>query len=136
MAEGLFKKMVRDRADQFEVLSAGISAMDGFPASPETVKVMHDEGVDVSEHQSQRLKADMVRAADKIFVMEKMHKDWILRFVPDAKSKVFLLGEYHKTDLGHTGEIDIPDPIHMSDSFYINVLSVIRECVKKLAENL
>ena len=136
MAEGLFKKIVRDRAGEFEVLSAGISAMEGLPASPETVKVMKAEGVDVSGHRSRRLKAELVRASDKIFVMERMHKDWVLGFVPEAKEKVFLLTEFHRPVHGNAGEVDIPDPIQMSDSFYQNVLSVIRECVAKIVKSL
>ena len=136
MAEGLFKKMTQDRGNEFETSSAGISAIDGLPASPGTVKVMAAEGVDVSGHRSQRLKAELVRASDKIFVMEKMHKDWILRFMPEAEDKVFLLTEYHTSDYGSAGEFDIPDPIQMSDNFYQNVLSVIRDCVIKIVESL
>ena len=136
MAEGLFKKMVSGRADEFEVSSAGISAMDGFPASPETVRVMESEGVDVSDHRSRRLKADMVNDMDKIFVMERMHKDWILRFFPKVKSKVFLLTEFHAANPDNPCEVDIPDPIQMSDSFYQNVLSVIRNCVEKIVQSL
>ena len=136
MAEGLFKKMVKDRAGEFEISSAGISAIDGFPASPETIKVMEAEGVDVSDHRSQRLKTDMVHVSDKIFVMERMHRDWILRFVPEAKGKIFLLTEFQSTEYDNGGEVDIPDPIQMSDSFYRNVLFVIRDCVEKIAKNL
>lgn len=135
MAEGLFRKMTETRADQFHIASAGISAMDGFPASPETIEVMELEGVDVSQHLSQRLKPDMVRAADKIFVMEKMHKEWILRLAPEAKSKVFLLGEFRTDHHAVTHDIEIPDPIRMSDSFYRNVLDVIRDCIKKVVES-
>jgi protein-tyrosine-phosphatase len=135
MAEGLFRKVVEHRAEEFEIASAGISAMDGFPASPETIEVMSGEGVDVSQHLSQRLKPDMVRAADKIYVMEKLHKDWILRLAPEAKSKTFLLGEFREPSHG-MGDVEIPDPIRMSDSFYRNVLSVIRECVEKIAKGL
>ena len=136
MAEGLFKKMTEGRSDEFETSSAGISAIDGFPASPETIKVMAAEGMDVSGHRSQRLKAELVRASDKIFVMEREHKDWILRFLPESKGKVFLLTEFHTPDYGSAGEVDIPDPIQMSDSFYQNVLSVIRDCVKKIVKSL
>ena len=136
IAEGLFKKMVQDRAGEFEVSSAGISAIEGFPASPETVKVMKAEGVDVSGHRSRWLTTELVRASDKIFVMERMHKDWVLGFAPEAKEKVFLLTEFHRPVHGHEGEGDIPDPIQMSDSFYQNVLSVIRSCVEKIAQSL
>ena len=136
MAEGLLKKYLKDRADEFEILSAGISAMDGLPATPETVKMMHNEGVDVSDHRSRRLTTAMVAEATRIFVMQKMHKDWILRFVPEAKEKVFLLTEFHRPDYGRSTEVDIPDPIQMSESFYGNVLKVIRDCVAKIALSL
>ena len=136
MAEGLFKKMVAQRANEFTVSSAGISAMDGFGPSPETIEVMEAEGVDVAAHRSQRLRSEMVRLADKIFVMEKMHKDWILRFAPEAKSKIFLLTEFHASDYSEAGDADIPDPIRMSDSFYRNVLAVIRDCVTKIVESI
>ena len=136
MAEGLFRKMVAHRAHEFQIFSAGISAMDGWQASPETIEVMKTEGVDVSRHRSQRLREEMIHEADKIFVMEGMHKDWILRFVPEAKSKVFLLSEFHPAGYGVPGDQNIPDPIRMSDSFYRNVLGVIRDCVGKLAESL
>ena len=136
MAEGLFKKMVQDRAGEFEVSSAGISAMEGFPASSGTVKVMQAEGVDVSGHRSRPLPKELVRASDKIFVMERTHKDWIVRFVPEAKDKVFLLAEFHAPNPKNGGEIDIPDPIQMSDHFYRDVLSVIRGCVEQIVKNL
>lgn len=136
MAEGLFKKMVEHRADEFHVESAGTGTVDGFPASPETVKVMRDEGIDVSQHSGQCLRSEMIIKADKIFVMEKMHKDWILRHVPEVKNKVFLLTEFHAAGYGATDDMDIPDPIRMSDSFYRNVLAVIRDCVKKIADSL
>lgn len=127
---------MESRSGEFKVNSAGISTMDGFPASPETVEVMKSEGIDVTSHRSQQLTPDMVHAADKIFVMEKGHKDWILRFAPDAKNKVFLMTEFHAANDGISGEADIPDPIRMSDSFYQNVLMVIRNCTKKIIESL
>ena len=136
MAEGLFKKMIGARAGEFHVESAGTNTTEGFSASPETVEAMQAEGVDVSQHQSQRLKSSMIHAADKIFVMEKMHKDWILRFVPEAKHKVFLLTEFHPAAHDGLEDTDIPDPIRMSESFYHNVLSVIRDCVKKIVESV
>ena len=135
MAEGLFKKMIGSRAGEFKASSAGISATDGFPASPETVQVMKSEEIDVSDHRSQSLRPEMISAAHKIYVMERMHKEWILRLSPEAKDKVFLMTDFHSGDDVH-GDTDIPDPIHMSFFFYRNVLSVIHDCVKKIVENL
>ena len=136
MAEGLFKKFVEGRSGKFSVSSAGISAVDGFPATEETVRVMREAGADVSNHQSRRLTLEMIKSADKIFVMERFHKDWVLRLAPEADDKVMLLTEYSKKGDGFAAEIDIPDPIRMSDHFYQNIMSIIRDCVKKIAESL
>jgi protein-tyrosine-phosphatase len=126
MAEGLFRKIAAARSAEFSVASAGVSAPDGFPATQETVNALKEEGVDVSRHRSRRLTPEMIREADHIFVMERMHREMVLELVPEAKSKISLL----------SGEHDIPDPIRMSGLFYRNVLLTIRESVKKILEGL
>ena len=136
MAEALFNKMTAGRGD-VESSSAGISALDGFPASPETIKVLQDEeGLNVSRHRSRRLRAEMIETADKIFVMEQIHREAIVHAVPQAKNKVQLLAEYSPEGGKAPQDIDIPDPIRMSGEFYRNVLSVIRGCVKRIVEGL
>ena len=133
MAEGLFKKLVEGR-DDFYVGSAGVGAADGYGASDETLHVMRQHGIDMSGHKSRRITAAMVRTADKIFVMENMHRAAILQEWPQAAEKTHLLTEYSK-HVKHRGrEIDIPDPIQMSRDFYRNVFDVIRECVEHIAE--
>ncbi len=126
MAEGLLKKYLAARIKDFEIGSAGIGTVNGLPPSAETINLMiKEEGVDVSAHRSRQLTREMIASADKIFVMEKMHQDWILHFFPEAGQKMELL-----TPTG------IPDPIRMSEAFYKNVFTVIREGVKKIAEGL
>ena len=133
MAEGLFRKVIEDRADEFHVGSAGIGALDGFNASEETIRVMREHGIDVSGHRSRQLTPAMVRTADKILVMETIHKNAILDNWPEAAEKTHLLTEYsRKKYRGH--EIDIPDPIRMPQNFYNSVFQVIRECVDHVAE--
>ncbi len=136
MAEGFFKKMTRGRSGEFSCSSAGVSAMDGLPSTDETVRAMKEEGVDVSGHRSRQLTPALVGAADKIFVMEKMHKDWILDLFPEAKNKVHLLTEFASPGQVKMTGTGIPDPIRMSYSFYKNVLDIIHNCVKNLAESL
>ena len=133
MAEGLFKKLVEEEADQFQVGSAGVGAVDGYPASSETLKVMQEHGIDMSAHRSRRLTAAMVRLADRIFVMEQMHREAVLRQWPEAGEKVRLLTEYARDSKQRSMEIDIPDPIRMPDNFYKNVFQVIRDCVTRIA---
>jgi protein-tyrosine phosphatase len=134
MAEGLFRQAVSDRANEFVVGSAGVSAMDGYPASAETIRVMKEHGIDIFNHKSRCLTPAMVRTANKILVMEVAHKLAILQNWPEAGEKVHLLTEYAGNMKMRGHEIEIPDPIRMSESFYKNVFQVIRECVVRLAE--
>ncbi len=136
MAEGLMKKLVHDtgHARDFLIGSAGVAAFEGSTASEETLQVLKTLGIDMSEHRSRHLTAAMVRLADKIFVMENMHRYAVLQDWPEAAEKTHLLTEYSKK-IKHRGhEIDIPDPIRMSKDFYKNVFLVIQECVEHIGE--
>ena len=136
MAEGLFRKLIGAKASDYSAASAGISAVDGFPPSEPTVRALKDQGIDVTDHQSQRLSSELVNDAHKVIVMEKMHRDWVLELVPDAAEKTELLTQYSSKQTSRLSDIDIPDPIRMSESFYKNVLTVIRECVQNFIKTL
>ncbi len=127
MAEGLFRTLVKDRSDEFLVASAGISAIDGFPATEETIRAMSDEGIDVSQHRSRRLSRELVEEADKIYAMEHLHRDYILSLYPEAADKVSLLSGQGQ---------GIPDPIRMSSSFYKSTLDAIKQHLKRIVEEL
>ena len=95
MAEGLMRKSLYELGkERIEVASAGTMATNGMPPTDETVKVMKEAGVDVSDFKAKSVTPEMVRKADLILVMEPMHKDSVLRKAPQASSKTFLLKEY------------------------------------------
>ena len=129
MAEGLFRKMTEQR-ETFIVGSAGISAVDGFMPTAETVRAMQSEGVDVTGHRSRRLTLELIRRADRILVMETMHKEAVLRLCPEVSGKIFLLSEFSPDPVKMPRHTDIPDPIRMSDTFYARVLAMIRDCLE------
>ena len=89
-----------------------------------------------ASEQSRRLTKDMVKEADHIYVMEKGHRDMILRFWPEAKTKVHLLTEFLPAEDKQIEGADIPDPIQMSEDFYAAVLKMIDGCVRKIAETI
>jgi protein-tyrosine-phosphatase len=125
MAAGLLKEMLAGKKGNFEILTAGTSAVKGAPPTAETVQVMSGKKIDVSGHRSTPLTDEMINHADLILVMEKRHKEFILQRVPEAKDKVELLGE-----------VDIPDPITGPLSFYSKVLDIIMEGVWRTAKKL
>ncbi len=123
MAEGLLKDMAQGREDEFLIGSAGVSAMDGFGASRDTIDVMKDNGLDVTQHRSRRLTAAMVRSADVIYVMEKGHRDFILRAWPESREKIKFLDDE-----------EVADPMVMGG--YENTFQVIQDRVRAIARSL
>ena len=136
MAEGFLKKLLSGRKKEFNIGSAGIFAMDGYPPTEETVRAMEDDGVDVSGHLSRRLTPEMVRTADKIYVMELLHRAAILNAWPESSEKVFLITEFSSDSRKKKEDINIPDPIRQSDGFYKEVREVIQDCVKNIVKSL
>jgi protein-tyrosine-phosphatase len=76
----------------------------------------------------------MVEEADEILVMENAHREAVLSQWPEGGSKVRLLADAAHMKLPWGNQVEIPDPIRMSDHFYENVSKVIRDCVRRIAE--
>lgn len=55
------------------VRSAGTAAIDGAPATPETIKVLAEQGIEAPDHFSELLTAEHVRWADLILAMSLSH---------------------------------------------------------------
>jgi tRNA threonylcarbamoyl adenosine modification protein (Sua5/YciO/YrdC/YwlC family) len=113
MAEAMCRKLLSDRLGckpDFHaleekgvmVMSAGLSAYMGGRPSPEAVDVMRSMDVDLSQHESQPLTAQLIRNADIIWTMTRSHRQAILAQWPEAAKRCELLC----LDMG-----DIPDPI-------------------------
>lgn len=133
MAEGLLKKALKDKNRRdVEVLSAGISAYGGQPATQETLHLLAKAGAGVYEaHHSRRITKPMLYSSDLILVMENIHEEHILNMAPAVGNRLYLLKEFAKIP-----EIDlnIPDPIGQSTAFYEMTFSAIKEAVGKIAE--
>ena len=138
MAEGLLKRRLKELGKtDIKVSSAGIRAIDGFSPTTETLDVMKTEGVDLSGFKSKSITDEMIRGADLILVMSVMHESEIIRRVPEAASKTFLLREYGRADKNKEFiDPDIPDPIGMSISGYKACLDIIKEDIERVAKIL
>ncbi len=113
MAEGLFQKMWAGLADKTDKKisvkagSAGVGAFSGLGASPEALKILREENVDLSGHLSRQLDSAMIRMANYIYTMTEDQKNFLRASYPEAAAKIFLLHEVH----GKGGKKDISDPI-------------------------
>lgn len=138
MAEGLLKKYLKEAGrNDIEVSSAGISAPENFPPTESTVEVMKLQGVNVSGHKSRNITPDIVRSADLILAMEDIHKEEVLRLVPEAAPKTHLLKEFGLESKKSDPEgIGIPDPIGKPGKDYQNSLNTIKKEIERIAKIL
>lgn len=76
------------------VTSAGLKALVDLPADPVAVRLMREEGYDISAHRGRQFTPGMAREADLILVMDSEQKEWCTQFAPSARGRIFLLGHW------------------------------------------
>ena len=100
MAAALARRMLADllnmREDElekggFSVISAGVSAMAGAPATEHAAQAVRSLGGNLSGHRSRPLTDDLIRHADRIWTMGQSHAAWIVAMVPSAAEKTRML---------------------------------------------
>ncbi|HZK40720.1 MAG TPA: low molecular weight protein arginine phosphatase [Atribacterota bacterium] len=144
MAEGIFKKMLKERKEDnssFNILSAGISALPGISPTPEAIKVMFEQGIDISQHHTQELREELIKKADLILVMANEHKEYIYKEFPFAQNKTFLLKKFtlnNKTESNQNNErnYEIIDPIGRKIEFYRIIARELKENLEKLLDKI
>ena len=72
MAEALLRERLRSRGIDATVSSAGIT-FDGRAATDEAVKAAAAYNLDISEHRSRLMNAEVVHQADLVVGMERLH---------------------------------------------------------------
>lgn len=132
MAEYLLKKKLEalGRKD-VEVLSAGTFALFGMSPTRETLKLIEGIGLDASAHRAQKAGLDLVKKSDLILVMERRHREDILRQYPETQGRIHVLGEFAKLALE---EAEVPDPIGKSEEFYRMSFQKIQRAVERLGD--
>ncbi len=134
MAEGLLKKILQDKKKNvIAVKSAGVMAVDGIPATTGAILTMSEMGVDISSHKSSKLRPALVKESDLILVMERYHKDALLRLDPKIENKVKLLKEYTNAS---PVELDIADPLGSPLEVYRDCAKEIQGCILKLVDEM
>jgi protein-tyrosine-phosphatase len=132
MAEGFLKKHLKTE-DGFEIVSAGISAVEGFRPTPNAIEVMNEESIDISSYSTKPFSKDPANNFDIILVMSNYHKDFILNLMPDEKDKVFTYMEFAGI---RDGDHEIADPIGQPLSAYRTARDQIKQATEKIVQKL
>jgi protein-tyrosine phosphatase len=95
MAAGLLRQRlsVEGLDERHSVASAGVWALDGQPASANSIATMAERGIDITDHVAHTLDATDVNLSDLILVMSREHKWMIQNTWPQYKWKVHRLSE-------------------------------------------
>ncbi|MBN1671311.1 MAG: low molecular weight protein arginine phosphatase [Kiritimatiellae bacterium] len=112
--------LLRDRLDsdaQWRVVSAGVLATVGRPASPAAVEALREHGIDMSAHRSRPVTEELVDRAQLIVVMTIAQKVDMMDRFPSARGKVYLLKSF---DLS-ARDGDVEDPIGLPLEAYRRV---------------
>ena len=103
MAEVMLRdRITRKLGDRVDVVSAGLAAGAGMPASPQGVEVMTDRGLDLANHRSRPLDESIINRADLVLTLTRAHRAAILTAWPTMAERVHTLR--------HDGG-DVADPV-------------------------
>ena len=133
MAVGLLKKMAGP--DAYRILSAGTAATEGLKPSLYATEVMQEEGIDVSDHRSRVLDADLLEEADSVLVMAESHRRQIVDWFRSYTNKTRLLREFDpvRDDPNYP---NVPDPIGLGKNAYITCKEMIKRSLERAIEEL
>ncbi|MBA7542225.1 Protein-arginine-phosphatase [subsurface metagenome] len=144
MAEGIFKKMLKERTEddtRFDIISAGIFALPGMRPTPEAIKVMVEQGVDISRQIATQVQKDLVKKADIILVMSNTHKDYIRTKFTFAQDKIYLVKEFaqigeFKSIQKNNENYEIVDPLGRPIELYRIVARELKENLEKILDKI
>lgn len=123
MAAAIFSARKPTDSD-WEILSAGLAAAEGVPATAQAVEALKEWNIDLSGHRSRPVTAELVRQADLILVMTRDQQEELVQRFPEAAPRVRLLGSFGVKPVG-----DIPDPIGQPLSGYRQTRDLINSAV-------
>ncbi len=89
MAEAMARTAHAGRGLTFA--SAGTFGLNGHAMTPRAATALGEIGIGDEGHGSKQVDADLVAAADIVYVMEPQHMWWLVDRWPDAAGKIHLL---------------------------------------------
>jgi protein-tyrosine-phosphatase len=141
MAEYLLKDLVREEKYQDLVIveSAGVGALDGYPAAEYTIEVCNNHGVDPSLHRARSITPELMEESDLILCMARNHQVVLEKLFRQFKDKIFLIKKFANGNPDQSGTIE--DPYGSEKKYYEKTFIEIKDEIyriwpeiKKLAE--
>jgi len=125
LAEAQFRAMMDEYGlTGWQIDSAGTWIENGLPGDPRTVSWAHKQGLDLSQHVTQRVSGKLLSSYDLIVVMESGHKEALRNNYPNLNGNIVGLSEL-------SGPFyDVPDPVSLPKDEFDAVASEVVTLVK------
>ncbi len=133
MAEVLARRRWKELCGDLELGSAGLLAMAGAPASDLAQRVAEERGEDLHSHRARRVGERLIDESDLVVAMTRDQREELVRLFPEARGRIFTLGELAGVGGESPGEGDVPDPWGDDLSAYRKTWSQIEELVTAAA---
>ncbi len=110
---------------QLDICSAGLETTPGKEAYPMAKQVCRQYGIDLDQHRTVSVTAELVEKADVVLVMEPAHTRDLLHRFPHARSKTFLLGRFSAVPV-----MEIEDPYGGNAQEFTRCYGIIEDACK------
>ena len=124
MAEAIFKSLVSD----IEILSAGMSALDGQKAADNAIMICKFNNLDLNNHRAKNFQELNPKSNDLILTLSCDIRDSLRKSYPDLE--IYTIKEY----AGEKDYLDIKDPFGGDLLIYEMCFFEIKEYLKKIAK--
>ncbi len=116
---------------EYRIESAGLLSGDGYPASPEAVEVMREEGIDIRGHRSIGLKEKHIKKANLVLTMTTRHRDYLRELYPEKSDITYTICEIAEDLSG-----EVLDPYGLGLEAYRACLAQLKLLVDKLYDKI
>ncbi len=131
MAEGILRQMAKkDNLEYMDVVSSGVGTLDGYPATGHAVRVAGRDGVDISNHHSSQLIAELMEEADLIFALAFDHYEKMSLMYPEDLDKIHLLKGFPEGRAERN--LSVADPIGLDFEEYQKTYDEIKAELKRI----
>ncbi|VHX76631.1 protein-tyrosine phosphatase reductase [Clostridioides difficile] len=134
MAEAILRKAIKESGrsiEEYSISSAGISTANGMGASENSIEVLKEIGIDLSNHRSKVITKKLIDESDIILTMTKSHKEILVQSVPKCKEKVYTFKGF-----ANKNEEDISDPFGGNLDIYRSTMREIMYSVNEIVKKI
>lgn len=113
--------------------SAGLEVRVSVPSPDLAVQVAKTLDVDLTDHRSKPVTADMIEESDMVFVMEHRQAIFLRRTFPGHDPKIFLLPMFDTGPLpawDYALRYNIPDPYGRSEKDFLECFRMIERSIE------